>query len=138
MSSSKIVMVLALLFLGSFALPWFSAADGSMAGYQAVQLALQLPDAAVIGYMLLVGVAGAALLVILGAMGKGHGLVAFFSSLSVLLVAVASYFGNKDRTDAESALSFISVGAWIALGAALLLFVFSFTKSESKLRPPMR
>jgi hypothetical protein len=142
MSKSKIVMVLAILLVVGYFLPWMSMII-NVSGFDFTRIAWSAGDNGgqmVVAIMLtLIPVLGI-LTCILGATGKAHGLAAFFAGLMFWLLVLFGYLGSRDRPDMQGGelLSVVGIGGWICAAASLLLLLFAFTKSDSKLRAAMR
>lgn len=134
MSNSKIVMVLALLLLGSFALPWLNENGAGVPGYKVLQVWLSDPRFQVAGYWLLIPAIGGVLLVLLGALGKGHGIVSFLTSVSLISLVLIVVLG----TESINVRNDVGLGLWIGTGVCVLLLIFAFRRSDSRLRPKIR
>lgn len=132
MSNSKIVLILGLALLGSFALPWLGGGDETYAGYQVLKIWLENDAAKVAGYMLVAAPIGAVLVILLGVTGKPHGILCFLTSLVVPLVVLFTWLGASESGDDPFAA--FRIGIWVATGVSALLLIFAFTKSDSKLR----
>lgn len=132
MSNSKIVLILGLALLGSFALPWLGGGDETYAGYQVLKIWLETEAAKVAGYILVAAPIGALLVILLGATGKPHGLLSFLTGLVVPLVVLFTWLGANQSGDDPFAA--FRVGIWVATGISAVLLIFAFTKSDSRIR----
>lgn len=130
MSSSKIVAVLGLVLLVGFFLPWISGAE-TLSGFSFAKGWVESEGNRVLGIILFLAPVGALFAVLLGALGRAHGLVAFFTGLIIpILVALLVVGSEPGQLDAWK--QSISYGFWMVIGGSVGLLVFAFTKSDSK------
>lgn len=130
MSGSRVVAVLGLVLLVGFFLKWVHA-DLVLSGLDFARGWWQSADNQVLGVILFLAPVGALLLLILGALGKPHGLVAFFTGLicPVLLglMVLGAEPGQLSGWQPQ-------IGFWMTMLASVALLVMAFTKSDSKKR----
>jgi hypothetical protein len=132
MSSSKLVAVLGVLLLVGFFTPWISGAE-TLSGFDFAKGWWQSEGNKVIGGILFLAPIGALLAVLMGALGRAHGLIAFFTGLVCPILFGLFYLGS-DPAEAAVMSSAVSYGFWLTMAASVGLLVFAFTKSDSKKR----
>jgi amino acid permease len=129
---SRIVAVLGVLFLAGFFLPWISGAENAT-GFEFAKGWWEKESTKVLGIVLFLAPVGALLAVLMGALGRAHGLIAFFTGLICPVLVVMFYLGAEPGQAAVMGEA-LSYGFWMAISASLGLLIFSFTKSDSKRR----